>query len=123
MPNRRNAACCLLVSGAIIVSGCGISDARGVDTASARLDGTEAVAESDTASIEIRRFTFSTRPSDFTGPGDLGIVNADGVAHEIVADDGSFKTRRLDPGEQATLHTTSGVAFHCVIHPNMTGET
>ncbi len=91
--------------------------------ASARLDGTEAVAESNNAAIEIRRFVFVSPQAELSGYDDLRIVNADGVAHEIVADDGSFETGRIEPGDSATVQTPNGITFHCVIHPNMTGQT
>jgi plastocyanin len=53
-------------------------------------------------------------------------TNDDNVAHTVVATSGaSFDSGTLDPGKGAFYETTmrnaGAVAYHCTIHPNMTG--
>ncbi len=49
--------------------------------------------------------------------------NSDAVTHRIVADDGSFDTGNIATGGSsgAMMPKTNGVAYHCSIHPSMTG--
>jgi beta-lactam-binding protein with PASTA domain len=50
-------------------------------------------------------------------------VNEDTTAHTIVADDGSFDSGSVAPGEsfQFTFAAAGAVPYHCGIHPSMTG--
>ena len=50
-------------------------------------------------------------------------TNADGVTHRIVANDGSFDTGNIAPGETSAAMTvaTDGARYHCSIHPSMVG--
>jgi plastocyanin len=49
--------------------------------------------------------------------------NADGVSHTATADDGSFDTGTISGGASAShTFTTAGTfAYHCEVHPTMTG--
>jgi plastocyanin len=49
--------------------------------------------------------------------------NADGVTHRIVANDNSFDTGNIAPGETSAAMAVSanGVHYHCSIHPSMIG--
>jgi plastocyanin len=49
--------------------------------------------------------------------------NGDAVVHRIVADDGSFDTGNIATGATsgAMMPKTNGTAYHCSIHPSMTG--
>jgi plastocyanin len=49
--------------------------------------------------------------------------NDDGVAHRIVANDGSFDTGTLGAGQTSAALTmpAGGINYHCSIHPSMIG--
>jgi plastocyanin len=49
--------------------------------------------------------------------------NDDGVSHSATADDGSFDSGTLAPGDTAAVvfGSTGSFAYHCEIHPTMTG--
>ena len=50
-------------------------------------------------------------------------LNQDSVVHRIVANDGSFDTGNIAPGDtsQAMTIPTNGARYHCSIHPTMLG--
>ena len=50
--------------------------------------------------------------------------NAGHATHRVVADDGSFDSHGLQPGHawSVTVSEPATIAFHCAIHPQMTGE-
>lgn len=56
----------------------------------------------------------------------LNVINATNEAHTLTADDGSFDTGEVGPGEEVALEVTSDVAvgansFHCSYHSDMRG--
>ena len=69
--------------------------------------------------IEDRAFV---PPSVDAAPGDtITFVNADAVAHTATADDASFDTGRIRPGESATVTVAGATGFVCRFHPKMKG--
>jgi plastocyanin len=68
---------------------------------------------------------FSFEPATLTVP--LGATvtwtNAGNRRHTVTADDGSFDSGRLDPGEQfsQTFDQPGTFTYHCGFHPEMTG--
>jgi plastocyanin len=66
---------------------------------------------------------FEFRPSDVTvTAGDVVTwTNDSDQAHTVTADDGTFDSAALDPGDPfATVFTVPGVrGYHCTIHPDM----
>lgn len=77
------------------------------------------------AKITIQNFQFS--PSSLTvKAGDtVTFTNTDSVSHTIVSDDGTtFNTGSLAQGQSSSFKApakTGTYAFHCSIHPTMTG--
>jgi plastocyanin len=62
-------------------------------------------------------------PSNLTverGPVTISFNNTDGAAHTATADDGSFDTGKIGPGQTLTVSVTKTVSFHCDIHRSMT---
>lgn len=78
--------------------------------------------ETQEVSIEDSRF----QDDDVTiRPGDsVTWTNDDSLTHIVVADDGSFDSGQLDPGQNFTLafDTAGTYTYHCSIHPDMTGS-
>ncbi len=66
--------------------------------------------------------SFSPNPAP-TGNTSLQFRNTDSVIHHIMANDGSFDTGDIAPGQTSKLvtMTTDGTNYHCTIHPGMIG--
>ena len=75
------------------------------------------------AAVEIADFAFS--PEELTVDAGTAVTwtNADGPPHTATADDGSFDSGRLEPGDSysETFDEPGTYAYHCEIHPRMTG--
>ena len=65
---------------------------------------------------------FAFEPSSVTLPGgdSLTVRNEDTATHTFTMDDGSLDVS-LEPGQQVEVTPETGGAFHCEIHPSMTG--
>lgn len=76
------------------------------------------------AVVNIEDFTFEA--STVATPGEvLTVVNADGVAHTLTADDGTFDTGTIDGRTSATValpNEPGTYQFFCTIHPSMTSS-
>jgi len=75
-------------------------------------------------SVAIEDFYFDP-PDAAIAPGDKIIwINKGRAPHTVTADDGSFDSGVLNPGETYTVtFLGSGtVTYHCTIHPNMVGS-
>ena len=89
---------------------------------------TDALAEDDDADaqpveVSIEAFRF-TDPGQVTAGQEIVVVNNDSVPHTLTADDGSFDTGLLQPGESAVITapaTAGSFSFFCEVHPGMTG--
>jgi plastocyanin len=94
-------------------------------TTVAKSSGTTAAkGESDEAYIQIKSFTF-TPPESVKAGSKVEVRNDDSTAHTVTADDGSFDTKDVSAGGEAsfTAPSTPGTyKFHCSIHPSMTSE-
>jgi plastocyanin len=79
-------------------------------------------AASDGAEIVISGFAFS---EDITVPVGTTVIvrNEDGAPHTFTADDGSFDSGNIDGGAtfEMTFSEAGTFAFHCNVHPAMTG--
>ena len=77
-----------------------------------------------TKDVSIAGFAFS--PADLTIANGVSVTwtNADGVAHTVTADDGSFDSGTIGSGGGTFSHTfgaAGSFAYHCEIHRSMTG--
>lgn len=78
-----------------------------------------------TATNEVAIVNFTFEPGTITVKSGATIVfsNVDGAAHTVTADDGSSDSALLKPGAKYSLaNVTTSFAYHCVIHPTMTGS-
>jgi len=75
-------------------------------------------------SVSIEDFYFE--PADTAiAPGDkITWVNEGNAPHTVTADDGSFDSGMLNPGDTYTVTFLDAgtVTYHCAIHPNMIGS-
>lgn len=84
----------------------------------------DATAATGPAEVSIEAFTF-TQTSLLSSGQEVLVTNNDSVPHTLTADDGSFDTGLLQPGDQAvvTVPTAPGeFSFFCEVHPAMTGS-
>ncbi len=52
-------------------------------------------------------------------------TNMDAITHDMRADDGSFDTGAIAPGQTSapiTFSSAGSIPYHCSIHPSMTGS-
>ena len=86
--------------------------------------GVVSVPIQDVVTVSIHDFSFD--PAQTTvAPGTVVMwSNDDNVAHTVTADDGSFDSETLNPGDSfMVMFEGSGtVSYHCEIHPSMMGS-
>jgi plastocyanin len=73
--------------------------------------------------IDIRNFTFAPTPANIQAGTQVTWTNHDGAAHTVIADDGSFQSGVLNPGQafSEVVRVPGSHTYHCSIHPFMTG--
>lgn len=73
-----------------------------------------------TTAIEKNKFE---TPMRVTAGSEVTWVNEDGVAHNVIAKDGSFKSGKLDKDDRFSHTLTSAGRFEytCTFHPGMNG--
>jgi plastocyanin len=81
--------------------------------------GSAAASES---TVMIQDFAFGPAELSVAAGATVTFVNNDTAPHTATADDGSWDTGEIAPGESATvtLDTAGTFAFHCEFHPTMT---
>ncbi|MFA6255936.1 MAG: cupredoxin family copper-binding protein [Candidatus Absconditabacterales bacterium] len=74
-------------------------------------------------SISIANFQFSPASTEISVGGTIHRTNNDSVPHLVVADDGSFQSATLQPGDSFshTFAQAGTFTYHCSIHPSMQG--
>jgi plastocyanin len=95
-----------------------------VSAAGAQDSGVEAVPVQDARSVDIGD-TFFDPPDVAIEPGStITWTNNGALPHTVTADDGSFDSGRLNPGDSYTVafDGQGTVTYHCAIHPEMRGS-
>src|SRR5215211_8479560 len=81
-------------------------------------------AQQDASPVQVVDFAFE--PGMLTVPAGATVswTNAGSRTHTVTADDGSFDSGRLDPGEQfsQTFDQRGTFTYHCGFHPEMQGS-
>lgn len=82
------------------------------------------VTEQKDQIIAIKDFSFSPETLTVRVGTTVTWQNSDSVAHSAVADDGTFDTKLLAPGEKGSYTFTKAgtYTYKCGVHPSMTGE-
>ncbi len=96
-----------------------------VPTAGAQQDqGVQAVPVQNVVSVPIQDFFFD--PADATVEAGTSVVwfNQGQEPHTVTADDGSFDSGVLNPGDSfmVTFLGSGTLTYHCEIHPSMVGS-
>ena len=95
-----------------------------VSAAGAQDSGVEAVPVQDARSVGIGD-NFFDPPDAAVEPGStITWTNNGARPHTVTADDGSFDSGRLNPGDSYTVafDGQGTVTYHCAIHPEMRGS-
>jgi plastocyanin len=93
----------------------------GASTPAAAPTGSAAPASGGGSAVTLVNYSFSPTSLQVALGTTVTWTNNDTAAHTVTADDGSFDSGNLAPGQSFThTFTTSGtVAYHCNYHPNM----
>jgi plastocyanin len=69
--------------------------------------------------------SFSPNPGSVASGATVAWHNADSTTHHIVLDTGALDTGTIAPGASSAAMTvsvpTTGIGYHCAIHPTMVG--
>jgi len=95
-----------------------------VPTAGAQQSGVVAVPVQDVRSVFIQDFFFDPPDAAVTPGTTLVWINQGNAPHTVTADDGSFDSGRLNPGDSfsVTFSGSGTLWYHCEIHPSMVGS-
>src|SRR5215212_1447944 len=84
------------------------------------------IAAHQNAPVEVQVIDFAFEPGTITVPAGTTVTwtNTGSRPHTVTADDGSFDSGRLDPGEQfsQTFEQPGTFTYHCGFHPEMQGS-
>jgi plastocyanin len=85
---------------------------------------TTAPAPNSTTTVNIHDRTFDPAVLNVAPGTTVTWTNGDTEAHTVTADNGLFDSGVLEPGQSYStwLGGTGTVAYHCEIHPDMTGS-
>ena len=115
----------LLLIGLSACSSDSSSDSSATTAASGTTD-TTAGSASDTPAEPtapvIENFTFIPDPIEISQGDAVTWTNNDGFAHTVTADDDSFDSGNINPGDtfEQTFDETGDFTYHCNIHSQMT---
>lgn len=117
-----------LLAAAVVLPACSSSSSKAASsstTAAPAASGSSAApaAAGATDAITIKNFAFNA--AKVKAGATVVVMNTDGTAHTVTADDKSFDTKRIEGNAKAmfTAPTKPGTyAFHCAIHDYMKGS-
>lgn len=74
--------------------------------------------------VTIQNFAFSPATLTVKAGTTVKWVNQDSATHQVVSDTGLFNSGDLSKGQSFsfTFNQTGTYAYHCMIHPSMTGS-
>lgn len=138
MPSRTVTRSVLAVAAllaVLAVAACGSSGSSGTAASPAASPAAPGAAASDAASevpsaaagggdaVTIQNFAFGPQSLSVAVGTTVTWTNADSTSHTATADDGSFDSKSIAAGAtfSQTFDTAGTFAYHCSIHPNMTG--
>ena len=117
----------VLLSAALLVAGvsaCGGDDSGDDATTSPAAETADAgtsTGETASVAVTIENFTFAAQPVTADQP--FEVENKDSAPHTFTADDGTFDVQVAAGATEPVEGLAAGTyAFHCTIHPNMTGS-
>ena len=129
MPSRTVTRPVLAITALIAVlavAACGSSGSGGSAASPAASAAASERASAEAAggdAVTIQNFAFGPASLSVAAGTTVTWTNADSAAHTATADDGSFDSKSIAAGStfSQTFDTAGTFAYHCSIHPNMTG--
>ncbi|MGK2950536.1 MAG: cupredoxin domain-containing protein [Acidimicrobiales bacterium] len=121
------AAAAVALTAAVAVAGCSDDD----DTSSATTDVTEGATDggasaAEQVAVDIVDIEQAFQPGTVTvtAGGEVTWANADDMAHTATAEDGTWDSGSLEPGDDFvfTLDEPGTYSYICSFHPTMQGE-
>jgi plastocyanin len=109
----------VLVATALVAAGCG--GGGGAPSAGAAPSAGGSLTKS--SGITIDNFKFSPSTSRVAAGARVAVANNDSTAHTVTANDGSFDSGTVNPGDSTSFRAPAAgsYAYHCTIHPFMKG--
>lgn len=104
----------------IFISGCALANTTGK-----LITGSPNSTNFEANTIQIKDFAFSPSEVSAVAGSVITITNTDSTPHSVSANDKSFETGTINPGESVTIKApnTEGVyPFHCNFHAYMRGN-
>lgn len=85
--------------------------------------GTDAAGSGGVNDVSIRDFTFAPADLDVAQGTEVTWANDDPAPHTVTAEDGSFDSGTLEPGQafSVSVQGNGPVTYRCEIHPDMVG--
>ena len=82
---------------------------------------TAGAADSNVVSIEMRQQSFIPEKAVVKPGSTVMWTNGDTIPHSVTANDGSFDSGPILPGQSFkwTASSVGNVAYHCIFHPSM----
>jgi plastocyanin len=119
----------LIATGATVlalgVAGCGDDEEEPASSAPEPAQQTDSSDTADAQAQDVQMLDFEFAPPTITiaTGGEVTWVNEGQAPHDATADDDSFATELLDPGESesVTFDKPGSYSYICSIHPQMTG--
>lgn len=115
-------AATLIVALGLLVFGCGGSGGAATTVSTAATTATTG-APSGAATVVLKGFAFSPASITIKVGETVTWENQDGAAHNVIADDGSFKSADFGQGKTFSFTFTKAgtYPYSCHIHPDMKG--
>jgi plastocyanin len=114
----------LLLAVALLPAGCGGSaTTTGAPTTASQTTATTGTAGGGGTTVTMKQFAFNPASVTVKVGDTVTWENQDGVAHDVIAADGSFKSAEFGQGKTFSFTFTKAgtYKYSCKIHPGMDG--
>ena len=109
---------------AVVLAACGSSNENSAETTPAPTPKAAAPAPAaGTTTVAMKNIQFEPATVDVKVGGTVKWVNQDTVDHDVVADDGQFRSELFGKGQTFEYKPTKAGSIHyvCTVHPGMEG--
>ena len=106
---------------ALALAGCGDDDSGSESSGSSSSTPATPSGGVSADAVEIKGFAFNPKDVTVKVGQKITWTNADSAPHDVVADDGAFKSDTLETGDtfEYTADAAGSFAYICSIHPQM----
>lgn len=113
----------LPVALALVLAGCASSPAPSPPSSSTPSPSVSSTPAAPEADVHVKALAFSPASYPEEAGGTVSWINDDSVPHTVTADDDSFDSGILQPGQryEHAFNASGTVGYHCKIHASMKG--